>query len=301
MDKPVTIHEAARRAGFDLCGVARSRELTEQKERFALWIGEGCDGGLDYLKRNSDKRFDPAALVAGARSVVICGISYNRPPVRSGIASRIASYALCRDYHLSIREKLGVLAEWIRESHPESSGRIFVDTAPLAEKSWAVEAGLGWIGRNSLLNTLRFGSFLLLGAIVTDAELPADKPFAEDHCGRCRRCIESCPTRAIREDRTINAARCIARKTIEKVPGEEGALHGWLFGCDVCQRVCPHNLHAPTTVHPEFMPMRELTELTAEKLLTMEKTEFERLFGETPLARCGLERLQKRLREEKTK
>ena len=297
MKTPFRIYNEAFRLGFDLCGVARCRELAEQKERFSAWLGGGCDGGLDYLKRNFDKRFDPAALVPGARSIIVCAVSYNRPPSRGEISSRIATYALNRDYHLTIREKLTALLDTVRTAYPGTQGRVFVDTAPLLEKSWAAEAGLGWIGRNSLLNNPRFGSFLLLGTVVTDAELPADVPYTEDNCKNCRACVRACPVNAIRDDRTIDASCCISRKTIEKEPESEGDLHGWLFGCDICQRACPHNRHASLPGHPEFTPDDKLENLTREQLLGMNRGEFKRLFGETPLSRCGLERLKNRLRD----
>ena len=179
---------------------------------------------------------------------------------------------------------------------PGASGRVFTDTAPLAEKSWAVEAGLGWIGRNSLLANPRLGSFLLLGEVVTTAELESDAPFVRDGCGTCRACVDACPVAAIRPDRTIDAGRCISRRTIEAGDGDEGDLHGWLFGCDVCQRACPYNRKAPVSVHDSFAPLAELERLDIDDWLGLDEAGFRRIFGETPLARCGLRRLQERIR-----
>ena len=160
------IRRKALSLGFDLCGIACCRSLERQYDRFKNWLADGCDGGLEYLRRNTGKRFDPGALCEGARSVIVCGVGYHRPPSAHEVASRIASYAHTRDYHLTIRERLNELSAYLRELVPGASGRVFTDTAPLAEKSWAVEAGLGWIGRNSLLANPRLGSFLLLGEVV---------------------------------------------------------------------------------------------------------------------------------------
>ena len=182
------IRRKALSLGFDLCGIARCRSLERQYDRFKNWLADGCDGGLEYLRRNTGKRFDPGALCEGARSVIVCGVGYHRPPSAHEVASRIASYAHSRDYHLTIRERLNELSAYLRELVPGASGRVFTDTAPLAEKSWAVEAGLGWIGRNSLLANPRLGSFLLLGEVVTTAELEPDAPFVRDGCGTCRAC-----------------------------------------------------------------------------------------------------------------
>ena len=290
------IRRKALSLGFDLCGIARCRSLERQSDRFKNWLADGCDGGLEYLRRNTGKRFDPGALCEGARSVIVCGVGYHRPPSAHEVASRIASYAHSRDYHLTIRERLNELSAYLRELVPGASGRVFTDTAPLAEKSWAVEAGLGWIGRNSLLANPRLGSFLLLGEVVTTAELEPDAPFVRDGCGTCRACVDACPVAAIRPDRTIDAGRCISRRTIEAGDGDEGDLHGWLFGCDVCQRACPYNRKAPVSVHDSFAPLAELERLDVDDWLGLDEAGFRRIFGETPLARCGLRRLQERIR-----
>ena len=291
------IRRKALELGFDAVGIARCRPLTAQRETFIRWMEQGHDGSLDYLQRNVDKRFDPALLFEGARSVVVCAVSYKRPVSTGPVASHIASYAHSRDYHLTIRERLSELQNYLKETVPDSRSRVFTDTAPLSEKSWAVEAGLGWIGRHSLLVHPRLGSFVLLGEIVTPAELEPDAPFAGEHCGRCRACMEACPAGAILPDRKIDAGRCISRRTIEKTDGDEGDLHGWLFGCDVCQRVCPHNSKAPDGRHPMFAPVPELETSSAAEWTAMTQERFDELYGETPLSRCGLARLQARIRK----
>lgn len=290
------IREKAASLGFDVCGIARSRRLEGASVRFAQWLNEGYDGGLGYMLRHVEKRFDPRLLVEGARSVVVCGMSYHRAPCSGAIASRIASYAHSRDYHLILRAQLGELLKTLQELFPDSTGRLFTDTAPLAEKSWAQEAGLGWIGRNSLLIHPRFGSFMLLGELVTTADLEPDEPFARDGCGNCRLCVDACPVQAILPGRMIDAGRCISRRTIESVPEHEGPLHGWLFGCDICQRVCPGNRNALLSDNPFFRPVPELAAMDAADWLKLSETDFQKIFGETPLSRCGLDRLQRRIR-----
>ena len=166
----------ASQLGFDDCAVARCHPLNSQRETFEEWLEHGYDGSLGYLRRHVAKRFDPSLLVEGARSVIVCAVSYHRPLSEGDIPSRIASYAHSRDYHLTLREKLAELLVLVRELYPDSEGRAFTDTAPIVEKAWAAEAGLGWIGRNSLLIHPRLGSFVLLGEIVTTAELDAGRP-----------------------------------------------------------------------------------------------------------------------------
>ena len=294
MDCAEMIRRKALSLGFDLCGVARVRVLREPADRFERWIEQGCDGGLEYMRRHRSMRFDPDQLLAGAQSVVVCGVSYHRAPSAGEVAHRIASYAHNRDYHLVLREPLRRLADELRCLVPESRSRVFIDTAPLSEKSWAVEAGLGWIGRHSLLINPDLGSFLLLGEVLTSAQLTPDSPFVEMRCGTCHACVEACPVGAIRDDRTIDARRCIARRTIER-GGDQSDLHGWIFGCDLCQRACPHNAKAPFAHSPLFNGVERLEQMTREQWLDMDEQQFDQWFGDTPLARCGLENLKHRL------
>ena len=188
---------------------------------------------------------------------------------------------------------LGDLFGRLRAAEPALAGRAFVDSAPLVEKQLAVEAGLGWIGRQSLLVTPRFGSFVLLGELVLDASCDRyDEPLAGAGCGTCRRCVEACPTGAVCNDRAIDARRCISCHTIERTPAAEIALDGWIFGCDACQSRCPYNLRAPLHLHPAFDPLFDPLSFPPERWLAMEEAEFRTSFGRTPLMRSGLRRLQ---------
>lgn len=283
-------------AGFDLCGIAPCRHLAENEALFRAWLARGRQSSLGYLERNVDKRFDARRLVEGARTAVVCAVSYkNRvgegyPP---GHRTKVASYACAADYHATLRTMLGGMLDALRAAHPGLGGRAFVDTAPLAEKQLAVEAGLGWIGRQSLLVTPRFGSFVLLGELVLDAACDRyDEPLAGAGCGSCRRCVEACSTGAVCNDRAIDARRCISCHTIERTPAAEIALDGWIFGCDACQNRCPYNLRAPLHLHPAFDPLFDPLSFPPERWLAMEEAEFRTSFGRTPLMRSGLRRLQ---------
>lgn len=291
------IKDLARAAGFDCCGIVRARPLTRAEERFRKWLATGNQGSLGYLERNQEKRFDPARLVEGCKSVIVCAINYkNRMSLGypEGFSAKIASYALNRDYHSTIKALLHQLLSTLKEQYPALSGRSFTDSAPLAEKTLAVEAGLGWIGRNSLLITPRFGSFVLLGELLINDECDAyDTPFAESHCGSCTRCREACPNGAIGPERMIDTRRCIACQTIEQGdPAPDVHFDGWIFGCDHCQSVCPHNQHTPLASHPDFCSPIHPLEFSPDAWQAMNEEEFATTFSHTPLPRAGLGRLK---------
>lgn len=297
------IHAAARQVGFSLCGVAKYRSLDVSRDRFEHWLANGNGDGLDYLARNIDKRFDPALLVEGAKSVIICALNY-RNQITNGYPAeargKIASYACTTDYHYTIKAMLHELLGRLREGNPTLTGRVFVDSAPLAEKAWAVEAGLGWIGRQSLLITREYGSTVLLGALVVCDEVDSyDEPYAGNGCGDCRRCIDACPNSAILSCRAIDSRRCISRLTIErKVITPDGcSLHGWAFGCEECQNVCPHNHSKPASTLPAIAPTFDPRQISAEDWSAMSDEEFSVRFSRTPMARSGRERIVEALQK----
>lgn len=296
------ITKTALDVGFDLVGVVRAEHLTKEHNYFNEWLLEGNASTLDYLKRNVEKRFDASLLVEGARSVVICAISYLSPYSRGyneGVKTKIASYALARDYHTTIKELLSKLAEQLKTYSPQLRYRAFTDSAPLAEKSYAVRAGLGWIGRNSLLVTPNNGSMLHLGELVIDEEVDHyDMPMEATGCGECRRCIEACPNNAILDNRTIDTRRCISCRTIEReAEGEQVSLDGWIFGCDACQSVCPYNKRAALHTNPLFDPLFDPTALGVKEWHAMTEEEFEAMAGTTPLTRAGLDRIKRNIKE----
>lgn len=301
------IHAAAREVGFSLCGVAKCRSLDVSRTRFERWIEAGRGDGLDYLSRNIEKRFDPAQLVEGAKAVIICALNY-RNAITNGYPTdascKIASYACTTDYHFTIKAMLRQMFERLRASNPTLTGRAFVDSAPLAEKLWAVEAGLGWIGRQSLLVTREYGTTVLLGALVVCDEVDSyDRPYEGDGCGECRRCVEACPNRAISDGNGIDSRRCISRLTIEReVVAPEGCgLHGWIFGCEECQNVCPYNHSKPVATLPEIAPTFDPRQISAVDWQTMTDEEFKARFGRTPMTRSGRERIAEASRNSKFK
>lgn len=297
------IIDTAKDVGFDLVGIVRAEHIQEEYNYFKKWILEGNASSLDYLNRNIEKRFDASLLVEGSRSVIVCAISYLSPYSR-GYAeecrTKVASYALARDYHITIKEMLTTLAERLKEHYPTLQYRAFTDSAPLAEKSYAKRAGLGWIGRNSLLVTPTHGSMLHLGELVINEEVDTYNTTMEGvGCGECRRCIEACPNGAILENRTIDTRRCISCRTIERET--EGAaidLDGWIFGCDACQVVCPYNKRAPLHTNTKFDPLYDPTALDSAAWLKMSKEEFKAMAGTTAMTRAGLERIQKNIEAE---
>ena len=293
----LNIKKLAADAGFDLCGIAPCRHLSESEARFRAWLARGWQSSLGYMERNAEKRFDPRQLVEGARTAVVCAVSYKNPAGEGyppGHRAKIASYACAADYHTTLRTMLTELFEALRAAHPGLGGRAFVDTAPLAEKQLAVEAGLGWIGRQSLLVTPQYGTYVLLGELILTEEANAyDKPFGESRCGTCRRCVENCPTGAVGPDRTIDTGRCISCHTIEREPAEEIDLGGWIFGCDMCQSCCPWNLRAPMHRNAAFDPVFDPLAMDAAAWLGMDEAAFGELCGRTPLTRSGLERIRK--------
>lgn len=294
-----TIHRTAIEEGFDLVGVVRVRRLEKEQQRFEEWLAAGRHASLGYLARNIEKRFDPARLVEGAQTIIVCAVAY-KSPISEGYPAdhraKVASYACNRDYHTTLKEMLHRLFERLKGESPHLQGRAFVDSAPVAEKRWAVEAGLGWIGRQSLLVTPQYGTLIHLGELILNENCESyDTPFAESRCGNCRACIESCPTGAIGEERTIDASRCIACHTIEQQPDNAIDLNGWIFGCEACQHCCPYNRHAPHHRNRAFDPVIDPREMTPEMWLAMSRTEFETRLGETPMTRSSIERIQKNI------
>ncbi len=285
--------------GFDLCGVAHARTFKKNTEAYHHWLEQGYDSSLEYMRRNCDKRMDVKQIVDGAQTVVVCAVSY-KSPISGGYQPadrcKIASYACNRDYHKTIKKMLQQLLRVLQERHPTLAGRAFVDSAPILEKQYAVEAGLGWIGRQSLLITPEYGSYVLLGELVLNTEADVyDKPMQTVGCGECRRCIEACPTGAIVKEMTIDTSRCISCRTIESDNTSSINLHGWIFGCDECQNICPYNRQASMHRNPSFDPLFDPRNISAEQWREMSDEDFSVRFGSTPLKRSGLERIKKNI------
>lgn len=295
------IRQSAAAAGFDLCGVAPCRHLVRNEQFFRRWLGDGRHASLGYLERNLDKRFDVRRLVEGAQTIVVCAVGYKNglsDGYPDDFRAKIASYALTADYHATIKGMLGDLFGRLRAAEPALAGRAFVDSAPLVEKQLAVEAGLGWIGRQSLLVTPQYGSYVLLGELILTEEADRyDTPFEGSRCGTCRSCIDNCPTGAVTAGRTIDTGRCISCRTIEREQPGETDLHGWIFGCDACQSCCPWNRRAPQHRNAAFDPVFDPLAMDAGAWLGMDEAAFEALCGRTPLTRSGLDRIRRNVRE----
>lgn len=296
----------ASEAGFTVCGVARARVLAEHAERFSAGLAASGDNVLPYLADRPERRFDPSHLMAGARTVISCAVNYRNHRSEGYPAGfphpKICSYALSTVYQPKIKSMLAAVFDRLASDCPGLSGRVLCDTSAILEKAWAVEAGLGWIGKNSLLINPEYGSFLLLGELVVDAECDRyDEPYRGRGCGDCRLCMDTCPGRAIPSAGTVDTGRCVSALSIEKSrtspPPER--LHGWVFGCDECQSACPFNCGKPLCSNPSFMPLFDPAEFPAERWRTMDETEFSTIFCCTPLSRAGAERIKKLLPQEK--
>ncbi len=271
------IKSEAKKLGFLFCGIAKADFLEEEAPRLETWLKKGMQGEMQYMENHFDKRLDPRLLVDDAKSVISLGLNYYTEQTQAdALAPKISKYAYGTDYHQVIKAKLKQLLEVINEKIGAVNGRAFVDSAPVLDKAWANRSGLGWIGKNTNLINTKKGSFFFLCELIVDIELEYDIPSTADHCGTCTRCIDACPTQAIVAPYVVDGSRCISYLTIElkeQIPGEfKGKMDNWMFGCDVCQDVCPWNrfsvLHKETGFepHPDLMRMskRDWQEITED-------------------------------------
>jgi epoxyqueuosine reductase len=284
------IKEKAHELGFDICGIAPSRPLEERKNIMLSWLADGMNAGMNYLSRDIEKRINPRSLLPGAKSLIVTGLSYYTDKKQSEPGVPVLSmYAFGESYHTVIEKKLDKLYSYIRNLYPETEGRAFVDSAPLLEKAWAMEAGLGWQGKHSIVINKEIGSFFFIGTLVLNIDLDYDKPVTKDYCGDCRLCIDLCPTGAINDNHTIDARKCIANLTIENrgpIPEEIiPKIGARVYGCDRCQEVCPWNKDAKPHNNPEFNLPEEVETMTKEEWLSLSQDRFNRLFKGTALER----------------
>ncbi len=294
------IKQEAKRKGFDSVGIAEARQLDEDAVRLERWLNKGYQGGMQYMERYFDLRIDPRMLVPGAKSVITFLLNYFPSASQQPAAPKIAKYAYGTDYHFVIRDKLNQLLDFIREQIGEVNGRGFVDSAPVLERSWAVNGGLGWVGKNGNLLTRDSGSFLFIATLITDLDLVPDAPFATDHCGTCTRCIDACPTQAIVSPKEVDGSKCISYLTIELkdalIPGElHSKMDGWMFGCDVCQDVCPWNRFSRHHQEPQFTPIQEVLNLSRGEWEAMSEEMFNKTFKNSPLKRTKWKRIQRNI------
>ncbi len=296
-DRARRLKALALQLGFDLCGVAAAGPIQDGGLR--AWLERGYAADMGYMARRIDERLDPRQIVSGARSVVVVAVSYFRPADEGGRPGdglrRVARYARGRDYHLSVRRRLRKLRLRLLDLCPGAHVHPSVDTSPVMEKVWAQRAGLGWIGKNGLLIAPPFGSWVLLGTLITDAELAPDRPHSEQ-CGSCRACLPACPTGALRGEGQVDSRRCLSYWTIETaaaIPRElREACSDWTFGCDLCQEVCPWNREARPANWPDFRP-GPLVALRCSELAELSPERFAPLSVGSPLRRPGLDGLRR--------
>lgn len=295
------IKQVSAELGFSYCGIARSKQLDEDARRLEAWLSRGYNGSMAYMNNYFDLRIDPSKLVPGAKSVITLLMNYYPSEKQPAHHPKISKYAYGKDYHLVIRQRLNELLERIREIAGPVEGRGFVDSAPVLERAWARETGLGWIGKNGNLLTRNSGSFFFIATLITDLEFDHyDDPYAKDYCGTCRKCIDACPTDAIEPDRVVNGSKCISYFTIELkdalIPEEQkGKFQNWLFGCDICQDVCPWNRFSSPTQEKEFSPLPGLFDLDAAEWEAMGEEKFRVLFRDSPIKRTKYKGIMRNL------
>ncbi len=299
------IKEEAKALGFLSCGIAKAGFLEEEAPRLEQWLRQGRHGEMHYMENHFDKRLDPTKLVPGAKSVVSLLLNYHSPEKQSDpTAPKISTYAFGQDYHKVIKDKLYLLLARIRDRIGEVDGRVFVDSAPVMDKAWAAKAGLGWVGKNTNLIAKQVGSFFFIAEMILDLELAYDLPVA-DHCGSCTACIDACPTQALTAPYQIDGSKCISYATIElknAIPDHfKGKMDGWMFGCDVCQTVCPWNRFSTPHNETAFAPKAELLELKRQDWEELTEETFKRVFQKSAVKRTkysGLTRNIRFLKEE---
>lgn len=287
------IKEQALLLGFDACGIVSTVMLHDEKSHFEEWLHAGYHGELSYMERNQHLRIDPSRLVEGTRSAIVVLLNYHTRKSQPKDAPKVAKYAYGEDYHYVVKGKLQELLRYVQELVPEAEGRGFSDSAPILEHALARRAGLGWIGKNSLLLTQK-GSYYFIGELMLNIELAYDKPFVADYCGRCRRCIDACPTQAIVKEKVVNASKCISYHTIERkgdIPNGID-LGNSVFGCDICQDVCPWNAKAIEHSNKAFEP-KEFLNLSKDDWYKMTQEDYQRYFSKSPVKRAGYEGLKK--------
>jgi epoxyqueuosine reductase len=293
------IKEEAHRLGFDACGISKVERLDDDAERLRLWLIRGMQGHMDYMNNNFEKRVNPAELVPGSKSVISVLLNYF--PSRRQVdisAPVISSYAFGEDYHNVIKKKLKDLFKYINSNLIPVEGRVFVDSAPVLDRAWAAKSGLGWIGKNSNLISTKHGSFVFIGTLIIDLELRYDTAI-HDHCGGCSKCIQACPTHAIQEPAVIDSNKCISYLTIEnknQIPEFFiDKFSNRVFGCDICQDVCPWNKRAKPNQVKEFEAVPDLLEMTKIDWQNLNEDNYKKIFKKSAVKRVKFSGLRRNI------
>jgi len=295
------VKQRAAELGFSYCGIAKAEILNDDARRLEAWLNKNLHGKMQYMENHFDLRIDPRKLVPGAKSVITVLQNYYPQQKQAANTPHIAKYAFGKDYHDVIRAKLKQLLQILNEEIGAIDGRGFVDSAPVLERSWAVKTGAGWIGRNGNLINKQSGSFYFIATLIVDIELLYDDPFAKDYCGSCRKCIDACPTEAIEPNKQINGSKCISYFTIELkdalIPEEmKGRFKDWMFGCDVCQDVCPWNRFSKPHSESAFEPLKEILNFSINDWNELSEDAFKTIFKDSPLKRSKFSGIQRNLK-----
>lgn len=295
------IKEIAAALGFDYCGIAKAKKLDEDAKRLETWLNKGFQGKMKYMENYFDLRIDPTKLVPGAKSVITLLLNYFPSEQQRRDAPQVSKYAYGKDYHEVIREKLKVFLQVVKENIGEVHGRGFADSAPVLEKTWAQKSGLGWIAKNGNLITKQHGSFFFIATLITDLELNYDDPFVKDYCGSCTRCIDACPTDAILDNKVIDGSKCISYFTIELkdmlIPEKmKGQFANKMFGCDICQDVCPWNKFSKPAMEAAFTPLPQILNFSTNDWEELTEESFKIIFKDSPLKRSKYAGIKRNLK-----
>jgi epoxyqueuosine reductase len=293
------IKAQAHALGFDFCGISQAQFLTDEAPKLEQWLTQNYQGEMAYMANHFDKRLDPRKLVDGAKSVISVLLNYYpKLTISESDNYKISKYAYGTDYHFVLKDKLKELLNFIHREIGEVNGRAFVDSAPVMDKVWAEKSGLGWIGKHSNLLNRQMGSFFFIGELILDLELAYDSPVG-DFCGTCTRCIDACPTDAIVSPYVVDGSKCISYFTIElkeQIPSEvQGKFENWIFGCDICQDVCPWNRFAKPHQTAEFEPSDKLTQMKKSDWEEITEEVFKELFQKSAVKRTKLQGLQRNI------
>jgi len=297
------IKERALFEGFNKVGIVGATSLEDEGRRLQEWLARGYHGEMRWMARDVEKRINPREIFPQARSVVVVTLNYYTPQQhqKNPATGKVSRYAWGDDYHDVVKTKLESLLSWIRENEPQAEGKICVDIQPAMDKAWAVRAGLGWIGKHSNVITPEHGSWVFIGELLLNLELDHDTGSIEDHCGTCTLCIDACPTAAITEPYVVDSNKCISYATIElrapELPSEiENKLSGWLYGCDICQDVCPWNRFEATTDEARFAPREGNVNAELSDILELTPETYAQRFRGSAMKRAKLSGLQRNAR-----
>ena len=293
------IKQKAKALGFDYCGISKAEKLETEEANLNTWLSKGFHGKMAYMENHFDLRLDPTKLVPGAKSVI--SLLYNYYPGHDEQAHskyKIAKYAYGKDYHFVIKDKLKAFLDCLQEEIGEVNGRVFVDSAPVMERQWAAKSGLGWLGKNTLLINNKQGSFFFIAELILDLELEYDRPV-KDYCGTCTKCLDACPTDAFADAGILDASKCISYLTIElkgAIPEEfKGTYENWVFGCDICQDICPWNRFSKRHNDSDFKKNKGVKAVVDKEWVEFTEEVFREIFKDSPVKRTKYRGLQRNI------